>query len=139
MCAASLNSGPQREEGLLTIPEVARLLRISRATAYAWARDGTLPVVALGPRPVLRVHPEEVEGMLRVAARDSSKERRDAGDEISRKVLRGRVRRGSESGRSPHPAAKPSSDEEGSRSVRTTARGGRLVNLDALTARKGIR
>ncbi len=35
---------------VLTIEEAARILRVSRATAYALARAGRLPVVELGPR-----------------------------------------------------------------------------------------
>ena len=49
---------------LLTLAEVARRLRVSRATVYAWAADGTLPVIRLGPRPLLRVHPEVLEAWL---------------------------------------------------------------------------
>ena len=39
----------QTERRFLTVPEVARLLRINRGRAYAMAADGTLPgVVRLG-------------------------------------------------------------------------------------------
>lgn len=44
----------QEDESLtLTIPEAAKLLRISRATAYEAARTGALPVLRFGR--VLRV------------------------------------------------------------------------------------
>jgi excisionase family DNA binding protein len=40
----------KRTERFLTIPEAARILRISRARAYQMGRDGTLPVTRLGRR-----------------------------------------------------------------------------------------
>lgn len=36
------------EEELLTIAEVARVLKVSKALAYRMAADGTLPVVRFG-------------------------------------------------------------------------------------------
>ena len=37
----------------LTIAEAARVLRIGRATAYEYARDGVLPVVRMGSRLIV--------------------------------------------------------------------------------------
>jgi excisionase family DNA binding protein len=54
------NSAAERSV-LLTLADVARRLRVSRATVYVWAADGTLPVIRLGPRPLLRVQPEALE------------------------------------------------------------------------------
>jgi hypothetical protein len=45
--------------------------------------------------------------------RDSTKETRDAGDEVSRNLLRGCVRRRSEPRRPPHSATEPHPDAEG--------------------------
>ena len=41
------------EKLVLDVPEVARLLGISRATAYALANSGQLPVIRLGKRLVI--------------------------------------------------------------------------------------
>ena len=37
----------------LTIAEAAHVLRIGRATAYEYARDGVLPVVRMGSRLIV--------------------------------------------------------------------------------------
>lgn len=41
---------PIAEDQLLTIADAARLLGISRTTAYHWASTGRLPVVRYGTR-----------------------------------------------------------------------------------------
>lgn len=48
---------------LLTADEVAHLLKIHRKTPYAWAREGRLPVVRLGPGSV-RFRREDVEAFV---------------------------------------------------------------------------
>lgn len=57
------NDPPQREfEDLLetrltvTVPEAARLLSISRSTAYSAARAGQLPTVRMGRRLLVPTH-----------------------------------------------------------------------------------
>jgi excisionase family DNA binding protein len=37
---------------LLTVTEAARLLRVSRASAYSLAAAGRLPIVKVGPRSI---------------------------------------------------------------------------------------
>ena len=39
---------PGEERKLMTLPEVAEHLRIGQRTAYAWAKDGTLPAFKVG-------------------------------------------------------------------------------------------
>ena len=49
----------QAERRFLTVPEVARLLRINRGRAYAMAADGTLPgVIRIGR--TIRVDQEQL-------------------------------------------------------------------------------
>jgi excisionase family DNA binding protein len=53
------------ETRLLTVPEVAARLNVSRATAYKWVYDGRLPAVRLGGRRApLRVPADELEAWL---------------------------------------------------------------------------
>jgi excisionase family DNA binding protein len=53
-------SGQQlAERAVYTVPEVAQLLSLSRGTAYALVRDGTIPALRLGGRwviPRARLH-----------------------------------------------------------------------------------
>lgn len=53
---------------LLTIAEVAQLLSVSRARAYALARSNIVPVVRLGRQ--VRVHPERLQEFLREGGAD---------------------------------------------------------------------
>ena len=39
---------PAKASKLMTLPEVAEHLRIGQRTAYAWAKDGTLPAFKVG-------------------------------------------------------------------------------------------
>lgn len=39
-----------------TIPEVAKILRISKCLAYELAHEGTLPVIRLGQRRMIVTH-----------------------------------------------------------------------------------
>jgi excisionase family DNA binding protein len=41
------------ERAVYTVPEVAQLLSLSRGTAYALVRDGTIPALRLGGRWVV--------------------------------------------------------------------------------------
>lgn len=41
------------ERAVYTVPEVAQLLSLSRGTAYALVRDGTIPALRLGGRWVI--------------------------------------------------------------------------------------
>ena len=47
---------------LLTIPELARALNISRARGYELVRRGLIPAVRIGRQ--VRVHPEQLERWL---------------------------------------------------------------------------
>lgn len=47
---------------LLTAVEVARRLRVSRATVYRWAEDGTLAAVRIGG--TVRFHPDVVAALM---------------------------------------------------------------------------
>jgi excisionase family DNA binding protein len=42
----------KKDEKTLTIPEAARLLRISSLKAYQYARRGQIPSVRIGPRTI---------------------------------------------------------------------------------------
>lgn len=47
------------ERAVYTVPEVAKLLSLSRGTAYALVRNGTIPALRLGSRwvvPCARLH-----------------------------------------------------------------------------------
>ncbi len=46
---------PARERRTLTVTEAARTLGISRAAAYAAARSGAIPTIAIGRRIVVPV------------------------------------------------------------------------------------
>lgn len=48
---------------LLTLPEVARILGISRSAAYLLAKSGRLPSITIGPR-IVRVRPEDLEDFI---------------------------------------------------------------------------
>ena len=50
---------------LLTVTEVARLLRQSRSSVYRHTRTGTLPALRVGETGPLRFEPEAVERLLR--------------------------------------------------------------------------
>ena len=52
---------------LLTVTEVARLLRQSRSSVYRHTRTGTLPALRVGETGPLRFEPEAVERLLRPA------------------------------------------------------------------------
>ena len=52
---------------LLTVTEVARLLRQSRSSVYRHTRTGTLPALRVGKTGPLRFEPEAVERLLRPA------------------------------------------------------------------------
>lgn len=49
---------------LLTVPEVARLLRLSTRRVYKLARDGTLPSVRFGEGGSVRIAPEALERFI---------------------------------------------------------------------------
>jgi len=50
---------------LLTVPEVARLLRLTRASVYGKIAEGEIPAVRLGQgRASLRVRSDELEQWL---------------------------------------------------------------------------
>ena len=53
------------EVALLTVTEVARLLRQSRSSIYRHTRTGTLPALRVGATGPLRFEPETVERLLR--------------------------------------------------------------------------
>lgn len=47
---------------ILTATEVAAALRVSRATVYRWADDGTLPAIRLGD--TVRFRQDDVDALL---------------------------------------------------------------------------
>jgi excisionase family DNA binding protein len=55
---------PTTEPALLTIPEVARELRVSRATVYRYFADGDLKRVRLGAKGHWRVERAEVDAFI---------------------------------------------------------------------------
>lgn len=60
---ASLGEGP-----FLTLPEVAKVLRVSRAKAYQMAQTGELPSVKIGTR-VVRVRRDALAAWIDSQAR----------------------------------------------------------------------
>ena len=60
--SSSMNVGGIEEKLMLTVPEVARLLRISRGTAYQAVRTGQLPSIRFGR--VIRVPKYALEKIL---------------------------------------------------------------------------
>jgi excisionase family DNA binding protein len=57
---------------LLTAPEVAKLLAVSRERVWSMSRRGEIPTVRLGPREV-RYRPEDIDAWI--ARRTSSRPR----------------------------------------------------------------
>ncbi len=57
---------------LLTVPEVAAILRVDRSTIYEWARERWLPSVALTPRAI-RFRESDLEEFIRARGRSNSK------------------------------------------------------------------
>lgn len=55
---------------MMKLTEVAAELKISRATAYRWSREGRLPTVSLGPRG-LRVPRAALDAALQVWAEEA--------------------------------------------------------------------
>jgi len=55
-------SGPRREGRLLTVSEVADLLRINKSTVYRMAKQGRLPATRVGRQ--WRFRKSVLEGML---------------------------------------------------------------------------
>lgn len=55
---------PATETTLLTIPEVARELRVSRATVYRYFATGELKRVRLGTKGHFRVERSEVDAFI---------------------------------------------------------------------------
>jgi excisionase family DNA binding protein len=51
------------EKRLLTVPEVASILRVKPARVYELARDGLLPVTRIGRQ--IRIHPDQLDHWLR--------------------------------------------------------------------------
>ncbi|HXF73107.1 MAG TPA: helix-turn-helix domain-containing protein [Actinomycetota bacterium] len=52
-----------QEDRLLSLPEVARYLGISRSGAYLLAKSGRLPSVQIARR-IVRVRPEDLEAFI---------------------------------------------------------------------------
>ncbi|MFZ0873743.1 MAG: helix-turn-helix domain-containing protein [Pseudonocardiaceae bacterium] len=51
--ARDRDSVPDKQRAVYTVVEVAQLLSLSRGTAYALVRDGTIPALRLGNRWVI--------------------------------------------------------------------------------------
>jgi len=49
---------------LLTVPEVAKVARVTDETVHRWARDGKLPFIKM-PSGLKRFRREDVEAILR--------------------------------------------------------------------------
>jgi len=63
------NSGPNlRQNELLRVTDVARLLRLSRATIYRLVDRGELPALRIGN--TIRFHPDELNDCLRTLVRE---------------------------------------------------------------------
>jgi excisionase family DNA binding protein len=62
---------------LLTVPEVAGILRVSRATVYRHVADGTLPAVRLGDSGSIRVDRDQFDQWLYGACADRPDPRKD--------------------------------------------------------------
>ncbi|MGI8927276.1 MAG: helix-turn-helix transcriptional regulator [Tepidiformaceae bacterium] len=58
----SPGAGP--EEGLLSVREAARVLRVSESTIWRWIGSGQLPAVRIGPKRVW-LRAGDVAGMIR--------------------------------------------------------------------------
>ena len=56
------------ERETLTVEEVAKLLGVGRQTAYRMVRQGRLPVLRLGQRPVLKVPVKAFEAWMMTQA-----------------------------------------------------------------------
>ena len=54
-------------ETFLTVPEVARLLRVSEPTIYRRVSDKTLPAVRVGPWGPIRIRASELERVLEIS------------------------------------------------------------------------
>ena len=61
-----MDTDPSQPKALWTALEVARFLKISRASIYNLAERGALPVVRIGA--LLRFHPDDVYALARVRA-----------------------------------------------------------------------
>ena len=55
------------QDGLLTVAEVARDLRVSRHSVYRRVHDGTLPALRIGRSGPLRFEPAAVQRVLKPA------------------------------------------------------------------------
>ena len=63
--------------GLLTVPEVARRLRVKVSTVYTWTDNGVLPHLRVGR--LLRFDPEQINAWLEAQARQSRGQGRSSG------------------------------------------------------------
>ncbi len=120
---------------LLTVTDVASMLRVSRTTIYSWAAAAKIPHLRVNGR--LRFAPEILQQwLLRETARDASGKDHDASNEVSRKVVRRRVGRHTRRGKATHEAPLARPDEKGRAGVRGPAHRGRLIDLDALRGKE---
>jgi excisionase family DNA binding protein len=67
---ASASAAPLRP--LLTVPEVAALLRLSPRSIRRLIADGRLPVVRLGR--AIRIRPQDVEALVASSGRERSRD-----------------------------------------------------------------
>lgn len=52
----------QDENGIITVPEMADLLKISRSKAYELVKDTTFPIIKIGK--CIRINKKELESWL---------------------------------------------------------------------------
>lgn len=50
------------QKSLLTVPDVVRILNVSRRTIYYWIKKGLLTPIRIGS--VIRFHPEDIHGLI---------------------------------------------------------------------------
>ncbi|MBI4820867.1 MAG: helix-turn-helix domain-containing protein [Deltaproteobacteria bacterium] len=112
---------------LMTVVEVAELLRVSRSTVYAWIAEGAIPFLKI--RGVVRFEPDVLSAWVQASARAGSDGGIHAGTQDQRSLARGHLDRQARSRPREDPQTQPDSNQEGDARVRGRARRPRLVKL----------
>ena len=66
-------STPPDDDAFITVADAAVLLKVSQKTVRRRIADGTLPVSDVGPRPLLRLHRDDVLRLAQPRLRASKK------------------------------------------------------------------